>query len=240
MCFSFYRLSEDKFLILPKVIDFLTEILDHIVSVIDDKCNEMSCDGSVNLSFILDSAGTNASSLRSLLSSPLFKLKDGDDCTDCVPLGRITQAIEKLLVAFAKLFDVLSKFPTDPVSDAEIQQLPISSVDSLQDSMAEFNVRIVDMELDADESFEDMDSVAMSGGRKLITSPLLWKLHLVSMISSFSSVLPFRTWEVLFDLMGRENDSKVASVYPKMSVSICSINYDFGMLTDHVFLMIGL
>ncbi|XP_064968170.1 serine/threonine-protein kinase ATM-like isoform X2 [Musa acuminata AAA Group] len=214
LCNSIYcsllaRLSEDKFLILPKVIDFLTEILDHIVSVIDDKCNEMSCDGSVNLSFILDSAGTNASSLRSLLSSPLFKLKDGDDCTDCVPLGRITQAVEKLLVAFAKLFDVLSKFPTDPVSDAEIQQLPISSVDSLQDSMAEFNVRIVDMELDADESFEDMDSVAMSGGRKLITSPLLWKLHLVSMISSFSSVLPFRTWEVLFDLMGRENDSKV-------------------------------
>ncbi|RWW76334.1 hypothetical protein BHE74_00015584 [Ensete ventricosum] len=163
-------LREDKFLILPKVIDFLTEILDHIVSVIEDKCNEMSCDGSVNLSFILDSAGTNASSLRSLLASPLFKLKDG---TDCVPLARITQAIEKLLVAFAKLFDVLSKFPTDPVSDTEIQQLPISSVDPPQDSMAEFNVRIVDMELDVDESFEDMDSVAMSGGKRLITSPFL-------------------------------------------------------------------
>ncbi|KAJ8476072.1 hypothetical protein OPV22_019799 [Ensete ventricosum] len=211
LCNSIYcsllaRLREDKFLILPKVIDFLTEILDHIVSVIEDKCNEMSCDGSVNLSFILDSAGTNASSLRSLLASPLFKLKDG---TDCVPLARITQAIEKLLVAFAKLFDVLSKFPTDPVSDTEIQQLPISSVDPPQDSMAEFNVRIVDMELDVDESFEDMDSVAMSGGKRLITSPLLWKLNLVSMISSFSSVLPFRTWEVLFDLMGRENDSKV-------------------------------
>ncbi|URE12214.1 FATC domain [Musa troglodytarum] len=214
LCNSIYcsllaRLREDKFLIPPKMIDFLTQILDHVVSVIDDKCNEMSCDGSVNLSFILDSAGTNASSLRSLLSSPLFKLKDGDDCTDCVPLGRITQAIEKLLVAFAKLFDVLSKFPTDPVSDTEIQQLHISSMDSPQDSMAEFNVRIVDMELDADESFEDMDSVAMNGGKKLITSPLLWKLNLVSMISSFSSVLPFRTWEVLFDLIGGENDSKV-------------------------------
>ncbi|WOL02921.1 serine/threonine-protein kinase ATM [Canna indica] len=216
LCNSIYcsilsRPKEDKSLILTKVIDYVLDMMDHVLSVIEDKCNEMERLDCVNISNILDSAGTTASALSSLLSSPLFSLLN-DNTTVCELLVRVTKAIEKLLVAFVKLLDMLSvvsSLSSNIVPDKDLHQLPISAVDSPQDSIAQYSARIVDMDLDADEDSKDMDSLPMGGTKNLTTSPLRWKLELVSVISNFFSVLPTRTWEILFDLMRKENESKV-------------------------------
>ncbi|XP_042436712.1 serine/threonine-protein kinase ATM-like isoform X3 [Zingiber officinale] len=212
LCNSIYysiisRITEgDKSVIHAKVIEYILMILDHIVLVVEDRCNELRCYNFVNIGFVLDSAGSTASSLCSLLSSPLFKLLSGNDGSVC-HLVRVTHAIEKLLVVFGKLFNVLSNVSSNM---PEIDHLSVSSMDSSQCIIAEHSARIVDMELDAYVSSKDVDLVALRGNKNSISStPLQWKLELVSIISNFYAALPCCTWEILSEMMGKENDSKV-------------------------------
>lgn len=188
-------------------------ILDHILLVVEDRCNELRCCNSVNIGFVLDSAGSTVSSLCSLLSSPLFKLLGGNDGSVCHLLVRVTHAIDKLLVAFGKLFNALSNVSSN-MPEADFDHLSIPSMDSSQCLISDDRARIVDMELDADVSSKDVDLVALRRNKNSFSStPLQRKLELVTVISDFYAALPSRTWEILSEMMGKENDSKVASLF---------------------------
>lgn len=97
--------------------------------------------------------------------------------------------------------------------EIDFDHLSVSSMDSSQCIIAEHSARIVDMELDAYVSSKDVDLVALRGNKNSISStPLQWKLELVSIISNFYAALPCCTWEILSEMMGKENDSKVATL----------------------------
>ena len=71
------------------------------------------------------------------------------------------------------------------------------------------------MELDVNEDSRDVDILTVGG--KIATgisfSSEKWKFSMISVLSSFFSVLPIVTWDILFELMGKESDQKVNSTF---------------------------
>lgn len=201
------RQRGEKSSFFENMIDYISKVLDHIVWVIEDKCNEIQHLGYANISSILGAYGSILSSFRSFNSSPLFTVWKDDSNINCEPVVGILKSIEKLLVAFAKLFDLLSNVRTNPELEIDLPTLPVSSSPQESSSM----VRIVDIDLDADNVPKDIDALTASGSRNSVisSSPFQWKLELASVISTFFCVSPLLTWEVLFDLMEKENDPKV-------------------------------
>ena len=65
------------------------------------------------------------------------------------------------------------------------------------------------------EDSRDVDILTVGG--KIATgisfSSEKWKFSIISVILSFFSALPIVTWDILFELMGKESDQKVYSTY---------------------------
>ncbi|EXB94190.1 hypothetical protein L484_007853 [Morus notabilis] len=71
--------------------------------------------------------------------------------------------------------------------------------------------RIMDLELDVNDDAGDVDILAVCGKRSsgISSSVEKWKFNMISLISGFFSVLHVVTWDILFELMDKECNSKV-------------------------------
>ncbi|KAK9278964.1 hypothetical protein L1049_028546 [Liquidambar formosana] len=210
-CSHLTRLREERSSFIAKLGQYVLELLDIAVSVIQENLNDIRCRGFLGSNTIFVGMGSIMASFRSVVSCPLFINSGGQNAVDGVLYTEIVQSIERLLKALAKLYEECSECMR---TQSEIVQPELSASDSpAQNSCAlpGSKSRIMDMELDVSEDSKDVDILAVSG--KMATgisfSAVKWKLDMVSLISSFFLVLPVITWEILFDLMEKESEPKV-------------------------------
>ena len=130
--------------------------------------------------------------------------------------GSVMQSMERLLHALVKLYEEYSECVRNFSSENSLQDLSVFD-NSVQNSFASDGnkSRIMDMELDVNEDSRDVDILTVGG--KIATgisfSSEKWKFSIISVILSFFSALPIVTWDILFELMGKESDQKVYSTY---------------------------
>ncbi|KAL4634029.1 hypothetical protein ACB092_04G167700 [Castanea dentata] len=222
-CFT--RKSEEVSPFLSEMGKCLLELLDHARSVIQGNYTNfrsLSCLGSDSIF-----GGTNAlvASLRSFICCPIFmKWRDQDDL-DVFLYGSVMQSMERLLHALVKLYEEYSECVRNFRSENILQDLSVSD-NSVQNSFTSDGnkSRIMDMELDVNEDSRDVDILTV--GVKIATgisfSSEKWKFNIISVISSFFSVLPIVTWDILFELMGKESDQKVCE---KILYNLCQHPY---------------
>lgn len=190
----------------------LLELLEHAVTVIQENQNELQSRGVLGSSLILDTTST-LDALRFCMCSPLFRIWRDTNSVRGDLHQSIIQVIKRLLLALSELFEVLSMSIRNTESMLPVQEISVSSISFPENSGTQNDgkVRIVDMELDLDDESKDLDISAVSGrtnsGMSLSTMQL--KLDMVLPISSFFSILPDITWDVMFDLLGKEKDLKV-------------------------------
>ncbi|XP_058091812.1 serine/threonine-protein kinase ATM isoform X2 [Magnolia sinica] len=208
------RHKEGNSTFLTKMLHRLLELLEHAVSVIQENLKESHNHGCLGSGPIDDVVtGSTLAAVRILIRSPLFSIwKQRNASSDELPRS-IIQVIERLLLALANLFEEISKCNTNLESETDMAEFFPSSMTCPKNSytMNDGKVRIVDMELDIEDESKDADTAAASGKNisGFSLSSVQLKLDMLSAISSFFCVLPDNTWEIMFDLMGKENDSKV-------------------------------
>lgn len=197
---------EDKYSLLQEVLNYITNILKHIVSSVMKKKDELS-HGLTNLSSPLDTTGSALSSFKSFLSSPIFTV---DDRVSSVDIKGVTELLDELLVVISQLFSQLSSLVSNFDGENAGKMLPISCVNSEDLNPIDCKSSVADMDLDVMDSGE-VDSVTTSGSGNMggLLRPLEWKLELVSIISTFFSVTSLHTWEILYSLVEKEVDVKV-------------------------------
>ncbi|KAF8657076.1 hypothetical protein HU200_060414 [Digitaria exilis] len=212
-CALLSRAMEDKYSLLQEVLNYITNILKHIVSSVMKKNEELS-HGLGNLSSPLDTTSSGLSSFKSFLSSPIFNRSTVDDRVSPVDIKGVTELLDELLVAISQLFSQLSSLVNNFDGESAGKILPISRVNS-DDLNPIFDCKssVADMDLDVMDSGE-VDSVTTSGSGNIcgFLRPLEWKLDLVSIISTFFSVTSLHTWEILYSLVEKEIDVKVCHV----------------------------
>lgn len=193
-----------------KMGQYLLELLDHAVNVIKETgCDfqSLGCTGSGSDCIARSSL---LASFRSLVSCPIFSRRGDENVMDTVLYGAIVQSMERLLKELAKLYEQFSERIRNPYSETMLSDSSDTSlqISSLLDSSRS---RIVDMELDVNEDSKDVDILNFGGKITIDTSfsMVKWKLGMVSLISSFFSVLDFVTWDILFELLGKEGETKV-------------------------------
>lgn len=213
---NFFRKTEEVSPFLSEMGKYLLELLDHALSVIQGNYTNfrsLSCLGSDSIF-----GGTNAlvASLQSFICCPIFmKWRDRDDL-DVFLYGSVMQSMERLLHALVKLYEEYSECVRNFSSENSLQDLSVFD-NSVQNSFASDGnkSRIMDMELDVNEDSRDVDILTVGG--KIATgisfSSEKWKFSIISVILSFFSALPIVTWDILFELMGKESDQKVYSTY---------------------------
>ncbi|KAJ1282905.1 hypothetical protein BS78_03G087400 [Paspalum vaginatum] len=212
-CALLSRAIEEKSSFLQEVIDYITNILKHMVSFVMKKKDELS-HGVTNLSSALDTTGSALSSFKRLLSSPLFNLPRVDNRVSSVVIKGIIELLDELLVAISQLFSQFSSMMSNSDGENAGKVLPISSVNS-EDVNPIFDCKssVADMDLDVMDSGEvDSITASASGSTGSFLRPSEWKLELVCIMSTFFSVSSLRTWEILYNLVEKESDVRVRQV----------------------------
>ncbi|CAK9137600.1 unnamed protein product [Ilex paraguariensis] len=199
---------------------YLLKLLHLAVTIIEKTYNDVRC-GCLSSNSTFDSMDSIVASFKSFGSSPLFNKWRDKDVIDGVLSTAIIQSIERLLKALAKLYDESSECSRD--LQFEIVQLDktdsnISVHDSVQ--LNTNRSMILDMELDVNDDFKDLDffTIGRTIGTGISISAVNWKMDIISLISSFFSILPFVTWETLFNLMQKESDTRVLE---NLLVNLC-------------------
>ncbi|PUZ57625.1 hypothetical protein GQ55_5G446600 [Panicum hallii var. hallii] len=106
-CSLLSRVMGDKSSLLQEVLNYVTNVLKHIVSFVMKKNDELS-HGVTNLSLPLDTMGSTLSSFKSFLSSPIFNLSRVDNGVSSLVVKGVTELLDELLVAISQLFSQLS------------------------------------------------------------------------------------------------------------------------------------
>ncbi|XP_020405742.1 serine/threonine-protein kinase ATM isoform X6 [Zea mays] len=209
-CALLSRTMEEKSSLLQETVDYVTNILKHIVSFVVKKNDELS-HGLTNISSALDTMGSAFSSIKSLLSSPIFNLSRVDNGVCSVVIKSITELLDELLVAISQLFCQISSLVSNFDAESTGKMLPTSSI-NLEDlnPVLDCKSSVADMDLDVMDSSEvDSVTASASGSMGSFLRPLEWKLDLVCIISTFFSVSSLHTWEILYSLVDKEGDVKV-------------------------------
>ncbi|PON35174.1 Phosphatidylinositol 3-kinase, Vps34 type, partial [Parasponia andersonii] len=206
---SFVRQGGEVSSFPSKLGQFLLELLDHAVDVIQGNQNDPSsgCSGS---DFIVCDRSLVAS-VRSFFCSPFFVGQRDQNSTDVALYGAVLQSTERLLKALAKGYGEYCKSLTSLQSEKFLQDLP-APVTPVQDTCPfdSKKSRIMDLELDVNDDSGDADILAVGGGVASGASSIeKWKLDMVALISGFFSVQSVVTWNILFKLMEIECDLKV-------------------------------
>ncbi|CAA7402290.1 unnamed protein product [Spirodela intermedia] len=198
------RLRNEKSLLFSKVLSCIIRLLQLIISTVEEKHKELHLRGSLGVASITELSGSALSSLSCLIQCPLFcVLGDGS-----AVLGEfhenIRQSIEKLLLVITNLLKDFATCTADGDLKGETSQhICLIAGDGM---------KIVDMELDFDDGPKDVEDLAVNGDSVsgVSFSVLQWKLDMISSISSFFTVLPATTWEVMLNLLENASDAKVA------------------------------
>ncbi|GLT47213.1 hypothetical protein SLA2020_209240 [Shorea laevis] len=206
------RRQEETSSFLSKLGQYLLELLSHALNIIEEKHNNFQSLSFWGFSSNFNEKSTILASFRSFVSCPLFIYCRDQDTMGFVHFNLVIQSMERLLKAIAKLYDDYNECVVNLQSETISSQLstpdsPVKILNPLDGNKS----RIMDMELDVNEDVKDVDILAACGKAAAGTSFLAvkWKLGMISLISSFFSVLHVVTWDVLFDLMEKEHDLKV-------------------------------
>ncbi|XP_023765032.1 serine/threonine-protein kinase ATM isoform X1 [Lactuca sativa] len=190
------RLKEENVSFFSEVGQYMLEMLSHAVSVIEKRSSDIQC-GSHGLNAGLEGMDSIQTSLKCFIGSPLFSYQDGDG--DCTFYNDIIWSTKKLLKALTKLYEGVSDGTRNLQSEIDQSDWPNRN-----------NMTVLDAELDEIDDLEDDVDVMSSGGENSRVSPTVkWKLEIISLISSFFSVLPVDTWDVLFNLRRTESDQRL-------------------------------
>ena len=211
-----FRKSEEVSPFLSKMGKCLLEFLDHALRAVQGNYTDfqsLSCLGSDSIF-----GGTNSlvASLRSFVCCPIFmKWRDQNNLDDLL-YGSVMHSVERLLHALVNLYEEYSECVRNLHSEMILQDLSASDNSVQHSCPSDSNKsRIMDMELDVNEDSRDVDILTVGG--KIATgisfSSEKWKFSMISVLSSFFSVLPIGTWDILFELMGKESDQKVNSTF---------------------------
>ncbi|KAJ3700717.1 hypothetical protein LUZ61_004422 [Rhynchospora tenuis] len=214
-CALVTRLTEEISPIMTMISDYISKVLNHLASEIKDKAIEIQSRGFVNAS-LFDSCGPNLTSLKSLVSCPLFNLLKENGATDLEHLDGINRSLDELLVAFANIFEAIST--NTLASGGDFQNVPPTSLNSDEaDPFSETSAVILDMELDASSGSVDLDA-SRTSNLVVAFSPLTFQLELVSNFTAFFSILSTRAWEIMYNLIGEAHDEKV---HQSILLSLC-------------------
>lgn len=214
------RNREEVSRFLSKLGQYLLELLNYTVNVIQKNKNDSGALGFLGFTSGFNQKSAIVASFKSFVNGPLFT-RDGD-ALDVIHYDAVKESLERLLNAFAKLYDQYIETATNLRSE-NFSSDSLGSDSSIQISNhADSNKsRIMDMDLDVTEDGKDVDIQTSSG--KFSTGgcffAVKWKLGMVSLISSFFSALHNETWDVLLNLMEKELDLKVC----KWVVFLCCI-----------------
>lgn len=187
-------------------------LLDHAVNLIDESSNEFQCLGCSGSSSDCSASTTLLASFKSFVCCPIFVKRGNENSLDVFLYGAIIESIERLLKALAKAYHEFSESLRHPHSDCMLSDLTAADATLQISGPLDSDSRIVDMELDVIEDTKDADILPVGGkiGTGISFSAVKWKLGMVSLISSFHSVLDSVTWDILFELMEKECDMKVS------------------------------
>ncbi|KAI3807033.1 hypothetical protein L1987_22953 [Smallanthus sonchifolius] len=192
------RLKEEKASFLTEIGQCILEMLSHAVSTIEKYSSDIRS-GSVGFNVGLDGIDSISTSLKSFINSPLFSYQECDS-TFC---NAIVQSIMGLLKALTKLYEGFFDDANNLQSGWSNPEISVQESHSLKGD----KTAVLDMELDADDDHKD-DNI--SNGETSRASPTLnLKLNIISSISSFFSILPVATWDVLFNLTRIESDQRL-------------------------------
>ncbi|XP_021718930.1 serine/threonine-protein kinase ATM-like isoform X2 [Chenopodium quinoa] len=154
---------------------------------------------------------------KSFLSCPIFSDVGKEIAVDPVFRSSFVLCIERLLKAFSNLY--LEFSIGDQNLQSETISPEVSSFSSSGDkpfSLEGSKSRLIDMELDvADESSDVIDGT--TGAGNFLTGSKL-KVDTLSLMASCFSVLPMATWDILFEILSSERDSKVCE---RILYSLC-------------------
>lgn len=208
----FVRKSEEVSLFMSKMGKYLLELLDCALSIIQENHNDFQSLGSLGSDSIFGGTNSLAASLQCFISCPIFTKGREQNNLDVFLYGSVVQSMERLLKALAKVYVEHSVCVRNFQSEVTLQDLSASDISVRDFRPPDSNKsRIIDMELDVNENSSDVDILTVGG--KIATgmsfSSEKWKFNMISVISSFFPVLQVVTWDVLFELMGKESDRKV-------------------------------
>ncbi|XP_031372225.1 serine/threonine-protein kinase ATM isoform X2 [Punica granatum] len=201
------RQKEEVSPFLSKMVIALLELLDCATALIEETQNSFHSQGCLGPVSLCDGTSSILSSFRIFVSSPIFTELRNEKALDAISYCVMKQSMERLLRAIIGLYEGnICKRSPQPDMDFSAAEMP-ESVRPIPDNIS----RIMDMELDVDADFKDADIFSVGGK---VTSGLAfsmekWKLGMVSLLSCFLTVLHEATWNILYDLMKREENSKV-------------------------------
>ncbi|XP_024013824.1 serine/threonine-protein kinase ATM [Eutrema salsugineum] len=181
---------------------YLLESLDYAVEAVLKSLNDFQRLSPLGFGSDFNEKSSIIVSLRSLTSSPVFT-NNRDQNLLATSYDAVFHSLENLLRSFAKVFGEC----TDHSWNTQYDTIPSKSLASDSPGVG----RIVDMDLDLAEDTKEIDLI--TGGGKAVpgvpVSTRNWKLGMISLISCFSPVLQFPTWDVLYSIMEKECDPKV-------------------------------
>lgn len=206
------RNREEVSSFLSKLGQFLLELLNHAVNVIQENKNDSRSLGFLGFTSSFNQKSAIVVSFNTFVLGPLFTQRRDGDALDVVLYDAVKQSLQKLLKAFTELYDEYTESITNLWSGLLASNSSGSDSSIRISNHADSNKsRIMDMELDVDEDGKDITIQTSSG--KIPSggsfSAVKWKLGMVSLISSFFLVLHDKTWDVLSNLLGKELDFKV-------------------------------
>lgn len=204
------RVREEVTPFFTKMGQHLLKLLDCAISVIEKSHNDVRT-GCLSANSIFEGMTSIMASCKSFVCSPLFNNWTDQNVIDVTLYTALRHSIERLLKALVKLYEECSHGATNFQSEIELPDFP-ASISCVPTSPSNSSISmIMDMELDLIEDSKDLDIIAV--GQKTVSgvsvSSGLWKFHILSLISSFFKVLPVVAWDILFDLMGKEDEANV-------------------------------
>lgn len=205
---STFRLREESNYFVNQLGDYMIELVDQSAAIVQKTHNDVKC-GYSSSNSLFSSMDSIVASFKCFVSSPLFSKWRDENGIDVVICTGIVQSIERLLKGLAKLFEACSDYRKDIYSGSDLPDCKTLQTDPADNS----NNIIVDMELDVNNGSKDMDILTLDGKitHGFAFSSANLKMDIVSFISSFFSVCPSVTWDILFDLVGKESNPRVGS-----------------------------
>ncbi|XP_076932541.1 serine/threonine-protein kinase ATM-like isoform X2 [Bidens hawaiensis] len=193
------RLKEQKASFFNETGQYILQMLSHAVSLIEKYSSEIRS-GCVGSNVGLDSMDSLSTSLKSFISSPLFTCQECDSTL----YDSIIQSIMRLLKALTKLYEGFFDDTNNLQSDWPNPDI----FDQQSHSLKGDKTMVFDMDLDANDDYNDVD-IIRSGENSLASPTLNLKLNIISLVSSFFSILPVASWDALFNLMLIESDQRL-------------------------------
>lgn len=205
------RKREEASSFLSKVSQYLLELLDHAINLMQESHNSFESIRSLGSNNDFNEISSLVTSFRNFVYSPIFVKWRDQDFLDPALYNAVIWSMERVLRVLSGLYEDYSDCLRNPQSQMILSeqsvsgtQLQISCPPNIDSS------RIVDMELDVNEDAQNVDILTVNGkiASGISCSAVKWKLDMISLISSFSSVLHL-SWDILFELMGKECSQEV-------------------------------